>query len=139
MEYVEIPLKELEPLLPHGISPASDGLVERVRTHGWDGIDPIPVVEVPEEHRLGGKNYCFMDGYHRFDAAGLVDSRTIPGLKYDRTDDPHEVSERTGGAELYDADTVIEFLLAIRAGYIKDLGITQQEFDEQKFKQRYTF
>jgi len=52
MEHIDISLGELESAFGYN-SHMSNDLVEKVKADGWKGIDPIPVIEIPEEHRIG--------------------------------------------------------------------------------------
>ncbi len=95
MQIKQIELDKIEPAF--GYEQHSPALVERVRNEGWDGIPPVPVVELPEERRKDGKEYFQPDGHHRHNAAILTGADTLKCIIYDETDNPFEIAQLTGG------------------------------------------
>ncbi len=63
----DITIAELEPLF--GLGYYNPCLVEKVKRDGWNDVDPIPVIEIPERLRIGERKYVFGDGRNRYDAA----------------------------------------------------------------------
>lgn len=95
MQRKRISLNELEPAW--GYDHHSPDLVKRVQERGWEGIAPIPVIEIPEKLRIDGKRYSYCDGHHRHNAAIITGADSLDCILYDERDDIEEVEKQTGG------------------------------------------
>lgn len=98
MQQRQINLDEIEPMW--GYDYYNPDLVERVREKGWEGIPPIPVIEIPQRLRVHGKRYHHSDGHKRHNAAIVTNADTINCIIYDGSDDLQEVCEQTGASVL---------------------------------------
>ena len=68
--------------MPVGLN---SSLQSYVKQNGWEGIEPLPVFEIPQELREEGFEYVLVDGNHRKEVALLLDQE-ISSIIYE----PHE-------------------------------------------------